>query len=778
MTNPVEDIKNECPAKELLERVTHGAASAAEDAEIESHLNVCEACRQRFEAVLENEDDWDDLADIDLDHAQSDLEALRAAGIPPLPKTEAVGDHVTLPGGLRLALPRRAPFLARLGEYDVLSVIGQGGMGFVLKAWEESLRREVALKVMTPRWIADQVARERFLQEARSAARLRHPNILTIHAVGEDAGVPYIAMEYVRGKSLSLLLAEEGRIEPVRAARIIRQVLAALEHAHREGIVHRDIKPANILLDEEGERVCLVDFGLACGLSESVRYTAEGTVVGTPWYMSPEQAAGLPHQDPRSDLFSLGAVLFEMLLGVLPFPGLDVQGVLEQVRSSETPDPCEFNPAIPRRLADILKRSLQKNRVLRYQSAGEFAEAIDAYLAEAEEKSLGAQLPVSPSAYDKTILRCSACSRTIVSEMSVAGECDECRSPLCAKCWTIDGRRRCRNHEEKPRDHESPKAAGQQQPSAPASSRPASVQSAASSTPPPVAPPVTPLVQELSVSEKIAQTKAAGRPAISAAEASVAEETFFRIVANTLASLGSIPDPLRGATVSVKNWAAIARRSDELSSSAAGKHRQSPEACPRGAIVSYDLRQRNWRGENLGLARIEVRSLAHWQSNLQEGYDDQPVTRRELEQLCNATARRAREAEIWHLLILYSPTGWNAEAKDFAAGRGRRGFHDLRVSVVLFDDSSAHFLMSETDEKLAALRDAFSPDLDETAMNRARQFLDDYLRLHDSVALETLVEQLGLSRRAAERLHRLLLATGHYVSRKVDAVGVVLAKNR
>ncbi len=197
-----------------------------------------------------------------------------------------------------MAPPRKPGYQARLGEYDVLSVIGEGGMGIVLRAYDERLTSEVALKVIAARWLNDATARERFRHEARAAARLNDPNVAAIYEVGEDRELPFIAMEYVRGKSLDLVIAEEGHLKAARAVNISRQVLAALQHAHREGIVHRDIKPGNILLGTDADQctwgsVKLVDFGLARGIADVARHTAKGSVLGTPWYMAPEQASGV-----------------------------------------------------------------------------------------------------------------------------------------------------------------------------------------------------------------------------------------------------------------------------------------------------------------------------------------------------------------------------------------------------------------------------------------------------------------------------------------------------
>ena len=253
-------------------------------------------------------------------------------------------------------------------------------MGLVLKAFAQNLQCDVALKVIGPQWVHDEVARARFLQEARSAAALKHPNILTIHDVYHEHDPPFLVMECIRGKSLEMLVTERGRLEAAEAVRIARQMLAALECAHRGGVVHRDVKPANVLVEAETGLVKLVDFGLARGVADVVRHTLPGSTVGTPWYMAPEQITSGDRPDPRSDLFSVGVVLFEMLVGSLPFPGRAAYQVMERIRTEPAPDPCELAPEIPRPLGDIVLRALEKDPAARYFSAGAFGEALDAFL--------------------------------------------------------------------------------------------------------------------------------------------------------------------------------------------------------------------------------------------------------------------------------------------------------------------------------------------------------------------------------------------------------------
>ncbi len=206
-------------------------------------------------------------------------------------------------------------------QYDILRPLGSGGMGAVYLAWERALERFVAIKVLRPDLAAAAESRERFRREARIAARLAHPGILPLYAFGEVRGIWYFVMGYVRGESLAERLRVQGRLPCAEARRIFADLVDALECAHLHGVVHRDIKPANVLLDGESGRAVLTDFGISKFRGEGDRLTAPGAVVGTPSYMSPEQARGAPDVDDRSDIYSLGAVAYAMVTGQAPFAG-------------------------------------------------------------------------------------------------------------------------------------------------------------------------------------------------------------------------------------------------------------------------------------------------------------------------------------------------------------------------------------------------------------------------------------------------------------------------
>ena len=794
MNSPHNDPIEKCPPPEVLQRLAEGTAAEEEETVVEKHLDACAECRERFDQILEAAGHVAELRSVAGRATEADLEAIHAAGVPTFPHAEVQGGKVVLPNGLRLGLPRDTRYVARLGDYDVIAVIGEGGMGIVLKAWHEQLGRTVALKVMSPKWLGDQVARQRFLQEARSAAGLKHPNIIIIYAVGETDDMPFIDMEYVQGKSLALVIAEERQLQPSRAAEIARQILAALEHAHVQGIMHRDVKPGNVLLEGAGGEAKLVDFGLACGVADAIRHTAEGMVVGTPWYMSPEHAAGTHGCDPRSDLFSVGVVLFEMLVGSLPFPGKDPFQVLERIRTEEPPDPCSLNPKLPRPLAEIVLRALARDVARRYQSAAEFGAAIDDYLTTAAGKvteplliSSGAKA-IGPGR-DET--RCSACSEILVSKLSVAGHCEVCQAPLCKKCWTIKGVRRCSRHlqADKPAADsvEKPKAGRRKPEQAKSAAEPGhpKVDSPAEARPAGRAPLRAPQGKGPSpkeaLDERIARARAQGRPAISAGEARVAEETFVRLVENSLQSLTEVRDPCRDAVVPVENWAKAGQRTNRLSGlqekgGLTGGQRGPSTESPKGAGLFYDLRSRDWLGRLLAWVVIDVRNLAHLERFARDGYDDQPVSRMELESLLNETARTAADQEAWRMLILYSPTGWTDEARDYATGKGARPFRDRMASVVLFEQDSARFLFDPIDERLAPLKEAFAVDLDEASLEKARRFVDEHFEVHNSLSLEAMVSDLGISRKAGIRLFKVLAGEGGFDIHMLDEVGMVLSR--
>lgn len=384
MNDGASDSLGSCPALETLRDVVAGKLAQTDERVVISHLDRCAACRARLEALHAVPAVMAELRQSHASISSAELERVRDRCISALPSWQSHESHVELVAGLRLAAPRGKEFVAQLGAFDVVGILGHGGMGFVLEAYDPRLRRTVALKLMRPELAGDRTALERFVREARAAAGLEHPNVVTIHDICLDSRPPFLVMECVRGRSLSSLIGCESPLRPVRAARITLEILAALACAHGEGIIHRDVKPSNVLLDARTETVKLADFGLARAIHDARRCTVEGSVVGTPWYMAPEQAAGKSRLDGRCDVFSTGVVLFEMLTAALPFPGIDPREVMRHILKRKAPDPRELNARVPPELAGIVSTAMRKNRRNRYPTAVAFAEALQAFLAKAQ----------------------------------------------------------------------------------------------------------------------------------------------------------------------------------------------------------------------------------------------------------------------------------------------------------------------------------------------------------------------------------------------------------
>jgi hypothetical protein len=258
------------------------------------------------------------------------------------------------------------------GQYEIQRLLGRGAMGAVFLAREKALEREVAIKVLPPETGGDG-GRERFRREARIAARLTHPNIVPLHSFGESDGVLWFVMGYVRGEALASRLRRGVSVASAR--RILIELADALDHAHRQGVVHRDVKPDNVLLDDESGRAMLTDFGIARRGAQP-GLTATGSVVGTPHYMSPEQASGSATLDGRSDIYSLGVVGYAMLAGRLPFDGPTVSDVLVQ-HMTQPPAPLRsLAPAVPEALAAVISRCLAKDPRDRWPDARALLEAL------------------------------------------------------------------------------------------------------------------------------------------------------------------------------------------------------------------------------------------------------------------------------------------------------------------------------------------------------------------------------------------------------------------
>jgi serine/threonine protein kinase len=251
-------------------------------------------------------------------------------------------------------------------------------MGSVYLAREPALDRLVAIKVLPPERAQSSDLRERFRREARTAAQLSHANIVPLLTFGEAEGLMYFVMGYVEGEALSARVQREGRLDTAEAVRVLCELADALGYAHGRGVVHRDVKPENILLEVPNGVVRLTDFGVAKGLAASSSLTTEGAVIGTPHYMSPEQAAGRSDLDTRSDIYSMGALAFTLFTGRPPFDGRSVSEILRQHLTREVPRLRDQAPELPAALDDAVRRCLAKEPSARWPSALDFSRALQA----------------------------------------------------------------------------------------------------------------------------------------------------------------------------------------------------------------------------------------------------------------------------------------------------------------------------------------------------------------------------------------------------------------
>ncbi|HJT78062.1 MAG TPA: serine/threonine-protein kinase, partial [Gemmataceae bacterium] len=320
-----------CPELQCWQALFDEAVPAEERGRYERHLESCPACQ----AALDRAGDGGEglvpllrqMGDTSIEPADP---ALRGVVERLHEVTSALRPSPGDPADLYFLRPSERPgILGTLGEYEVLEVIGQGGMGAVLKAYEPALNRFVAIKVMAAAVAGSATARLRFTREARAAAAVCHDHVVPVYAVHEADGLPYLVMQYVAGESLQERLDRDGPLPVEEVARIGHQTAAGLAAAHAQGLIHRDIKPANLLLENGVARVKITDFGLA-RTADDVGLTRDGVVAGTPEYMAPEQARAEP-VDHRADLYSLGAVLYACCTGMPPFRGSTALAVLRRV---------------------------------------------------------------------------------------------------------------------------------------------------------------------------------------------------------------------------------------------------------------------------------------------------------------------------------------------------------------------------------------------------------------------------------------------------------------
>jgi serine/threonine-protein kinase len=364
----------------LLEAALAGSLPAAEEATLHQHLEECEECSTAMErmaggvawcheaAALLTGDELDGAVPARDAWSEVDfsVEYLEPAGEPNV--------------------------LGRLGGYDVLGIIGRGGMGIVLKGFERELKRCVAIKVLAPHLAHSSLAKKRFAREAQAAAAVVHPNVLAIHQVQASGRLPFLVMPLIAGETLAQRLTVQGTLGLKEILRIGMQAAAGLAAAHEQGLVHRDVKPANILLEKGVERAVLTDFGLARA-ADDVSLTHWGIVAGTPEYMSPEQARGEP-LDGRSDLFSLGCVLYEMATGVSPFRTDSMMATMRRLVDDVPQAMGSLNPELPPWFIALVERLLEKDPSRRFASAKEVSELLEGCLAHVQQPA-AVPLPAS-----------------------------------------------------------------------------------------------------------------------------------------------------------------------------------------------------------------------------------------------------------------------------------------------------------------------------------------------------------------------------------------------
>lgn len=370
--------------RDLLRQSLDDRLSEQQEEALARHLMECESCRQELERLAGGDEEWSQVGAAlkrEADSAQSPDRNRLEHSLGDADAADSVADFAV--DFLEPATSTDA--MGRLGDIDILETIGRGGMGIVFKGYQAELKRIVAVKVLGPHLATSGAARRRFAREAQAAAAILHPNVMPILTVHSTGKLPFLVMPYVSCESLDERIARDGPLELVDILRIGMQTASGLAAAHAQGLVHRDVKPANILLEKGVDRVMLTDFGLARAIDDA-SITRTGIIAGTPQYMSPDQVRG-EALDARSDLFSLGSVLYTMATGRPPFRAESTYGILRRITDTEPRPIREINPAVPAWLALAIEKLHAKVPAERYQSADEIAQLFEQCLAHIQQPS-------------------------------------------------------------------------------------------------------------------------------------------------------------------------------------------------------------------------------------------------------------------------------------------------------------------------------------------------------------------------------------------------------
>ncbi len=388
MSNP--SAATACPDAATLRALLDGTLPEDQQAATQAHVDRCPTCEAALRQMTAGGESWIGMAEKLKGGSEDDPKL--AAALERLKADDGSGAESSEPAAepqrtLDFLQPADDPkLLGKLGQHEISEVVGWGGMGVVLKAYDPSLHRVVAVKVLASHLAHHAVARKRFIREAQAAAAVCHDNVVTIHAIEESGPQPKIIMQFVAGGSLQERIDQEGPLELKEILRIAMQTAAGLAAAHAQGVVHRDVKPANILLENGVQRVKLTDFGLA-RVMDDASLTLSGVIAGTPQYMAPEQAWGRD-VDARADLFSLGAVMYAMCSGHSPFRARTTMAVLKRVCESAPRPLRAINPDVPAWLVAIIEKLLAKKPEDRFQTATEVSELLSRWLAHVQQPNV------------------------------------------------------------------------------------------------------------------------------------------------------------------------------------------------------------------------------------------------------------------------------------------------------------------------------------------------------------------------------------------------------